>query len=591
MPNAAMVGLQSTGTLSYNGYVFDGAYHLNINSSDVYDESGRIVMYVKYTINVTAIVADAVTANVEQRMQQIQDTLTQSGQTLIIKQKGFSTGIDTSVQSGRDVNFGPKPLGFHWRPIGDTLAVEISWSCEVCLAKCGGNRNTGVLGINYEISVNINRHGNAVRTINGYVLVANSVIGNAIENNPEIILPSIFKAPVPSHFYREVTRKFNYGKNRVDFTITDTEIPTNRPQNDFATEITGSHNVHWGRTQGLQQFNTLSLKVTTRADVNPSQAWLIALDVFQQRIQAGLTNQKNKVLLLDIDATELIWERSSEFTFKWRIIGPVEDLIGNSGMWTPITTSKNPTLTGNWDWDKWQTAMAKTAFSPYGNSQWKFNSAGGDDIVINLCSNTNAQSTVNGNTTNAGWAQVPTYGFQNYVPDANYSYLDYYMWIETDFVRGTASQSILQKPETDFGSPTMTDDSAFSPGASGTLIKNIVQQASKTTYYVTLKGFAHRAGHQIPCPTITSIGGETPVKVNGFFKNLPTKNALGVVIYSAQWSIRYAIAGVPSVVTALANPSEGITVKNGNGYTLGSNGVAANPPQDVNNPGPLINGQ
>lgn len=587
MPNSAIVGLLATGNLSYGTYVFDGAYHLSVEGENILDEAGRITIYDKYTLNVTAVIADAMTANVETRMQQIHDVLMQTGQILVMNQKGFNTGIDTSQQSGRDVNFGPKPKSFHWKQIGDSRAVEIAWSCEVCLAKCGGNRNTGVLGINYDIAVTKDRHGNTIRTISGYVLVANSVIGGAIENNPEIILPSIFKAPVPSHFYRETTRKFNYGKNRVDFTITDTEIGTNRPMNDFVTEISGSHNIHWGRSQGMQQMNTLSLHIVTRPDINPSQSYLIALDVFQQRIKNAQTG-KGRVILLDIDVTEDIWGRASDVIFKWKVIGPVEDLIGYSGLWTPIITT-NAQKSGNWDWGKWQTAMATTAFSPYGNAGWKLNTGGGDDVVVNLCSNTNTQSTVNGNTTYPTWPKANTYGYQNSPPDQNYSYLEYYMFTEAENVRPTASQSILQKPESEGGSVTMLDvvtGAIFSQDSGDRRIKNIIQQSSTSTCYVWLKGHAKRAGFAIPKPQITSIGGQSPVLIYDYFKNKQTANALGVPIFGAEWALKYAVPGIPSVLTAVANPAEGITLNNG--YTLGSGTTAANPPQDVNQPGTTI---
>lgn len=53
-----MPGLPATGELTYNGYTFDGATHIDVETQFLYDDADRVVTGHRYTIRVSAIVHD-----------------------------------------------------------------------------------------------------------------------------------------------------------------------------------------------------------------------------------------------------------------------------------------------------------------------------------------------------------------------------------------------------------------------------------------------------------------------------------------------------------------------------------------------------
>jgi len=57
-----MIGLAATGTLSYNGYTFDGATKIDVQVDFVLEDAGRVVKAHKHIITVQAIVANDGTA-------------------------------------------------------------------------------------------------------------------------------------------------------------------------------------------------------------------------------------------------------------------------------------------------------------------------------------------------------------------------------------------------------------------------------------------------------------------------------------------------------------------------------------------------
>ena len=86
-----MVGLPATGELSYNGYLFDGATHIEAAVEFVYDDAGRTIIAHRHTITVDAIVADD--SDLDGEVLNIRQRLGEAGKKLTFISKGFGDDL------------------------------------------------------------------------------------------------------------------------------------------------------------------------------------------------------------------------------------------------------------------------------------------------------------------------------------------------------------------------------------------------------------------------------------------------------------------------------------------------------------------
>ena len=120
-----MPGLPATGTLSYNGYVFDGATHIEADVEFLYDDAGRTIIAHRHTITVDAIVA--ADSDLDDDVLLIRKRLGEAGRKLTFISKGFGDDL-TAVGIVSDVDAGPFPQELSWKPLGDDKAAEIRWA-------------------------------------------------------------------------------------------------------------------------------------------------------------------------------------------------------------------------------------------------------------------------------------------------------------------------------------------------------------------------------------------------------------------------------------------------------------------------------
>lgn len=544
-----MIGESEFGTVSYNDYAFRGAFHATIDDQFVYDDSGRVVMYVKHRLVVRAIIVtdDAgEDQTTDTAMATIRDKLSRAGKRLIFAQKGFGLSIDTEANGKGDVIFGPKPQVISWIPIGSSNACQVTWQCEFHLSECQPAAIGGILGVSYEISAEVNHDGITTRTISGSIHMSNGwAKDKTLAASPDYVIQRAIRANPIRNFRRNVSRHISADKTRVGFTITDTEINSPTPFPLMIREIDGRHAASWNRAAPAKFHNSLSLSMTVDPRKSLYHAWLVARDILKRRtanaLSASSHDKKAKALIDSVEISEGLFSsgRSISFHFTWRIIGCIHEFIKDSGLFVSCVDDEHT-------WAKWQYSIGFG--DDFGSADWKLEKT--DDKAVDLCAGKQQSSAALIEINNDTWLRREdageSIGIANEYPDPQYSYLKFRSKTRYLARAPYAVHQVLQDPEQSIsGETSLYSKVAPYFGAYGG-IDTIIQLASRRKHFVLFYGEAERAGYPIPKPKLEEYGGQKTTEVDVHFEHGYKMNALGVPIYSAKWGILYSIPNTPT---------------------------------------------
>lgn len=536
-----MPGLTPIGELVYNSYAFDATSKAKVSVEYVYDDAGRTIMYQRHTLTVEAMVAEDPACDLT--LEIIRRKLGEPARLLTFTNRGFGTTTAVGPGATEDVAWGPKPKVLSWESIGANRAAEIVWQVVFCIAICEspGAVAAGVMGLNYEIAWSIDRHGMTRRTISGHILISNN---RTAPRSADEFLDRLAVKAVPG-FERTTERHLSSDRSRLEFSYTDTQIPSRNPLPPLITWATGKHRTRWSLGNGSTSAflkNSISCEFNPKLGVSPALAWQIFRDVCKQRFDAfALANKK--FIIDEVEAEEDIWGTACGFSVSWRVISTLENLLKDSGIWKPL----------GFDWKLWNASVAN-AQGPRGLAGM----VGGVDIIIDLCRGP-IQQTVEPVGPPPATPYDISGGFKNTPPTPETSYLQYAMNVEPYRVRPVTRQAIMQAPDTESssGMSEMGTQTSFKY-PTGTSTPDIIQEGGQSRYGVRITGHAIRAGFEIPRPAVTKFGGETATERSGRFVSRATANALGVPVYSAAWDIDYALPATPKIVRMFANIKENI---------------------------------
>jgi hypothetical protein len=568
-----MPGLPATGTLSYNGYTFDGASHVECDIQPIYDDAGRTVTAHRHLITVSATVAnDGITGgDLDRDLLNIRRRLTEAGRPLTFVNKGFgvdvrvgSTGAGGVQGSVSDTNNGPKPQLLSWEPVGDDKAAQIEWQVETTFPVCRGTvRYTGVAAINFGMSYDINEHGSTTRTITGYIEIAMkrgaTRSTDTADNYRRVFTPEPIRG-----FKRTQNWTTSPDRKRLTFTITDTEIFSANPYPESITAIDATHQVSWRRGRsGLKFFNTISATITPEANLTGSQAWMVFLTLAIQRLSHARDNgQQPFIEALDVE--ESLFGRSHRFSVVYRFTSCIRDFIGDAGLWRPIGT----------DWTKWARSLSDTMFHNRGSA--RLTDLARDDVFVSLCGSAGAATVSPNNRRSQPRSRERSKGnFKNEKPRPEQSWLNYESSVIPYRNRPAVRQSILQPPDRDDGGYIMdsgTPSTVFNYGSSGATVPDVIQVGGAGRHGVRFIGRAKRAGHQIGRPRVLRVGNKPVVERSSRFLERAVGNFFGIPVYEAMWDLDYLISNSPGVVKPPDDESEWVNSKT-NTTSLGTRGT------------------
>lgn len=539
------IGAGATGTLSYNGFNFDGAVNITCSSNPIPDEAKLTVTCVEITINVSFIFAsedgDGNQMPTDEDIEDLRAKLSQVGKHLKFINKGFGDDIDLNGPQSRkrDVKHGPHPGVLTWEPVGDNYACLCNWSVKTYMSQCpyqNQNKSVGMMAMNFDMSFDIDEEGDCVRTVSGYLEVTQSRKGRKITNTADYYWQFIKLQPL-SGWRRRHRRSLNKDKSRLNFTVIDRQEKSRNPYPSHINVASGRHRVSWNRNSMAEFRNNLSVELTPDAYTNPEYAWVVFIQICRQRmwksIKAGRT-----VLLDSLSAEEDIFGRPCSFQAGWRILGCVQDFLGDSGIWQPIGT----------DWRWWTHSMGPTMMAQYG---WHgAHHSTSMDAIIDLCVSDTVKTREPGQQYTSGRKNYKM-SLRNDMPKPKDSYIMYENEVIPRQQSPVTKTSVLQEPPKKEKKGAIPDDGYIDKD--GFIIhpdnpytwRDVIETDGGPSTSVRLKGRAIRAGYEVPKPKMIEIGGEPTHEVDAIYVMKPVANWLGVPIFAAEWDIEYLLEKPP----------------------------------------------
>lgn len=541
--------LNQLGTLSYNGYSFDGSSKITAQIEMVQDEAQRTIIYQRQTFTIEATVADTDTGA---DMDDIKRRLGEQGRTLRVIQRGFADNLIVGPDGVPDLKFGPVPRIISWQPIGANRACEIVWEVVVHLPYCDNTaaRRSGLLAFNYEANFAI-RKGHTVRTITGYLEIGQTRLGRRAPDCADLYR-KLVNPIAPDGFDRQHNWTTSKDKCRLDFTIVDTQIVSKFAFPVGVSEASGRHRSSWSRNnRGATRLrNSINMDLEMVPGVSQSQAWAIFGNIVSQRINHA-KKQGLPVLLDELSVEEDIWGRASSFSVGWQILKSCAGCLPqHSGLWQPIGT----------DWTRWRVSMS-SIFDNRGVAQL---GVGAGDAIIDLCGDAGATMTLDSRNYTPDEPK-PKYAplYKNEIPPPQYSYLKFDNAIIPARSRPVQRQAYLQSTESaaELAGDDLAGRAPFAFGPTGGTSDEI-QEGGRSRYEVTMVGTATRAGYPVPRPSLESIGKQSTTETSCKMAQTVVGNWFGLPIYSAVWTAKYVVGNSPGQMKAQANPKEEVD-KNG----------------------------
>lgn len=548
-------------TLTYNGFSFAGPKsHITAEVAYVYDEAQRTVVADNWKLAVMAwITSDSAgltdgypsTFNANGRVIEAHRLLGQSGGELTFSGLGIGDITINTDSTNRDLNFGPRPRILRMKPVGAPGVTEIVWECEAMVKRCSSSPViTGVLGnakaLNFGIDYSVDRRGIMTRNITGYleIVLNRSVAGSNLLSTTADDYVDQIRPVVPDGFRRDNSvSRLSHDKSRIDFTFTDTEMPSTNAFPPGVSDMQLAHRVATTSVGGAIGQNRTECSLSGRIEVTKtvlmSDAWERVLLLLSERLrhtrnQAGLT-----IMVSHVDVTEHVFDRSIDFTVQyWFMPRGMQTLLADAGMFRQFQGTS---------FEEWKSRMSDFEWRSRGISNLHFKP--GEDTLVDPC-NTELPQAINPQVNSfAGESQAKS--LTNVCPPKDQSYSDWInvieTWIDTNLIEhkpmaAPASPSVPAQTNPDSiqsADPTVPPV-ATPPGEQ----KSTFQQSGNATNKLIMSGHGVRIGHKVELPlkAYTMNDGTNLELVKPKIKETVVGMATdGCPIYAAKWRLEYAV--------------------------------------------------
>lgn len=551
--------MNQTGTLSYNGYQWDASSRVIARIEPIYDDANRSRIKHRLTVTVQWIVTTD--AGTDATMTAIRDRITQPGKLLYIIGYGLGNDYRIGGTEGvwKDVSFGPKPQIVVWEPLGGANACACQWECVAEFIPCGNRSENQPTAMSYEVVHDLDERGLCVRSMTGYIEIANFRNGGAAAKTPDD-LRSFINSQVPLGFQRRQNYHASADGTRLYFNVTDSQVPSRNAYPAGITKVDATHEIQWRREgkSAAYLYNVISATYEVAPNAHPAYALRAFVKLWEARWK--IAKQYHEGLFLDaVRISEEIYGLTVSCEVAYRVIGgDTKYSPGGGGGGSSI--SFNPGQAGMFlpstdNWTDWRASMSES-FSPYG--QTKMQALAGERL-IGMCENNSPIPAPVTETKPATIVGNATF-FRNSVPPKNKSWLYFNAYLNPASSKYAVRQSELQTAESEAPEATISQAS-FGLATSPTETK--IQVSGKSEYYIVFAGSARRAGHEIPNMSLKSINGvpctairkEQPMKIAG--------NLFGVTIYESSWKHLYVLPKSPGTIKPIGNWAERID-QNGN---------------------------
>lgn len=622
LPESKGRKVPEVGLLRYNGVTFPPQCNLSVQITPKRDSAGRTIKYSTYALTVKTIfvgsdleryrsIPGGTSPEVDYTLEYIRSRLLQAGGELIVAGKGlgmdlainavgatYSPAPGSTFRSFRlDPTFGPFPTVLNWQPLASNQACEVTWSVEftipVCnslLTRTGGSPYSPFLEFNYSVSWNISEEGVTSRTIEGYYEVlgyrSSAVSSPGMTGRADVphmtadeVWPKVYeKFPLLTGFRRAFSRHLSADKRSMDFTITDTEIPSNNPYFPYMVRMDLSHRVslQMPTAAGLMANNTISGTISVAPGVPRRLAWFAFTNVVASRFMASLNktygNRANRQIKIvpvvtSISIEEQIFGRELSFEFSWRFATTLDNLLSHSGLFSPVyggAGAFNPNRPvmprTKLTWTEWTKSMAQLTYTSRSKADLKLVDVREDEI-FNICDRPSSIAKRSLARESQFDESLSPFS-QTRCPPKDVTWISYeleaYLTVNNQvskFIRTLDVQAPPMAPpakrdihDDTFGvgdynvPPAPNSYQGVSPNNTGAdFVPRAPSQIS-----LRLIGTAYRLCYKIPTPIVRKVGGVRPFIIStSNHQTEAMKTINGLPIYRSVWTIDMDFDRVP----------------------------------------------
>lgn len=577
-----MSSLTNTHVISYNGYSFPAETEtVGLDIESVYQSNGMHIDHYRYTLTLRFVVSSTSAANQNSAISNIRNLLLQPAKSLIYS---YSFGSLTVNAGGAiDVDFGPKPVSFRFKPNGSGLSSEIYWTVQFALPRCGeGDTNTNTIREFSFYQTNMSDYagyGSIVRRV--YLRVAGNRIA-AGRLTADVVADRITVAYPVNYRVDDITRDISPDKTEITITYKFSQIPQPLPPGVVKCEASITHSTakdfnfaQWeGRIQARYEMSALWSRAT---------AFRYFYDMAMRKIRDEIASsprlaltfgftEKNKekpvevmVRSVSMSNPDIYGRNVAEFTMNYIVTTSLQALLVE-GLWTPVPGT---------NFTSWKRSLQNNVFHPRGLTGFYDPYVA---VVSTLCDpvprSPGAITSIPGRPVEAGPGIKESSMTTAPKPGTSWIMYQSHVKLEKDSRKvihapinspsGTSTLSSASKGDVmdrlKGAAGNLNKVTEYKPDQSGPVGQDrvVVQSVGPEIWYVRLYGVAKRAGYPISPPVLKSYAGRQATEVTdrsrgeGFETWI--SGATGVPIYSAKWNLVYVLDGPPLGAVVAATP-------------------------------------
>ncbi|MBL8824891.1 MAG: hypothetical protein JNJ77_20055 [Planctomycetia bacterium] len=549
----------------YGSYTFPTSVETTGFECDpVMDEANRTVLYVRHRVTLQWKVVADLGNNIDSAMASIRTVLMQRGQPFVYQNRGF--GADWSINDGgtfTDVNGGPVPTNFSFKPLGGNRAAQCSWTVEVCVpSNCAAFSIYGVLmTFNYKLRIGINEHGYSSRTYMGHIAIPK------VYDDHDIVVSDQFLddvIPAVPEMFKRLARDYDHSfdKKRTDFTVVDEQMGS-RALPVGCTAATASHELFSEKSGFASWYGTITANYVLSPSYKPEAAWAAFYELVAHRMQVAklafiggsadevIEQQKPKqdsqsfILSLRMSEPEIYGMNTVGFEVTYVQVCSLEEVLKDgflkAGLW-------HYPYEGPAAWQLWVSSVPEV-LRPRGLANLQLDPA--NEIIVDLCLNSLVPPPQQDADFTGGDLGIELGDITDLQPspdvDASWFYYNPEIEIYEDS-HAIVTSSLIEEPYNPYEqSPGDLYAEGYVPDEKPAELTDQVQYRAPSTLIIYIAGEAMRAWFPIPRPKIVSWNGlqvkEVSTIADGCFFRTKTMANLGVgtPIYYAEWRFKYVV--------------------------------------------------
>lgn len=607
------MALPNSGTCSYqvgtSTVTFASLYKSKVSMQPVKDSAARALVGRKYVLEVEGYVTAAAGQTTDAALTTMRQTLARPAGILTYQSKGVGPLV-VNKPGGKifDIEYGPWTELLDWEPRGNDVGAKVKWKvttvlhCEELPQPQGG-----IVESCYEVDWDIDDKGLTKRTVSGHLVIAatrTSATSQAVPANAddhyEKVVPEL-----PKGYRRTAHRKLSEDKRRLDYTVTDEEIPFALPDGIVEAEVT-QRIAFRGMKKGMQGLvGNLSGRLTVAAGSDKTLIWdkillLIDARLSRQRAKAGLKqtlvsikavdlpkDNRGMTILTAVELEDEVFGLTTSFRVEYIVCGAfLPSLLVASGMWEKVPGTS---------FETWKTSMLAGAFAARGvNGMYFKNNA---DVIMDLCgpqkpgkdlvSGKMPQPPKRGRIVKEEAGPVDPQRSWLYYENRLRLLVDNRIAVHKPLKQKAPPKAVeplvpgVARAAPDGGAPriltTVSPSGATSGGATiefadppGTRKKegppgpnttsttpDQTQQVSSPSYTIVMVGEALTLGYRIPAPALVSVGGVKVVQMSAAVDEERVSQVGGISVWRTSWRIWYRLPMYTpgTVLPVPANPA------------------------------------